>query len=484
MTSRAFDLLASFRLADGRRWIDAAEPPWQVDDARAVCDLAVRRHYWVRARGESKTTDAAGIALALLVTEAPPSARMFAYAAGQAQALVLHEAVAGFVERTAGLDRLVDVTASAVTCRSSGASLTVEPSTGSTAFGRLPWFAHVDELAEWPDAPNHRRLWSAILSSIGKVPGARLLVTTSAGAPGGPAHERWATAESSEHWRTSLVPGPCPWWSPADVEAAREQLLPAEFARLIESRWVAADDTLATEADVDACTGDYSALEPRPGVRYVMGLDVGLRNDATALVIGHAAAEAGGRTVVVDRVLRWTGTRQRPVSLADVEEAVLALWRRYNRALLVFDYHQAAGTVERLAAQGVVCEEYAFSTGSINKLARRLYTCLRDLAITLPADPALRTELVGVRLVETGPGLVRIDHRAGEHDDQAVAVALVAERLLDRTPSGPARFIPAGAIVPRLAGRHAVPGFVRALTPPHRRGSLIDPANYAKPGAR
>ena len=45
----------------------------------------------------------------------------------------------------------------------------------------------------------------------------------------------------------------------------------------------------------------------------------------------------------------------------------------------------------------------------------------------MPAgDAALRDELANVRLRETGPGRVRLDHATGRHDDRAVAIGLAA----------------------------------------------------------
>ena len=83
---------------------------------------------------------------------------------------------------------------------------------------------------------------------------------------------------------------------------------------------------------------------------------------------------------------------------------------------------QAEQLSQRLRAAEVSCSELFFSTSGVNKLARTLYTVLRDRAITLPNDPALLEELSKVRLIEQNvPGLVRLDHRHGEHDDQAVA---------------------------------------------------------------
>ncbi len=37
---------------------------------------------------------------------------------------------------------------------------------------------------------------------------------------------------------------------------------------------------------------------------------------------------------------------------------------------------------------------------------------------------------------ETGPGLVRLDHRSGEHDDPAITVGMLTATLLDRPSFG------------------------------------------------
>jgi len=129
------------------------------------------------------------------------------------------------------------------------------------------------------------------------------------------------------------------------------------------------------------------------------------------------------------------------VSLSDVETAILATWRAYHRPKLVFDPYQAAQLSERLQTAMVRTEEFTFSTAGVNRLARSLYGALRDRAIVLPDDDGLLTELASVRLVETGPGLVRLDHRAGGHDDQAVAVALVLVELTDLAQGGGRPFL-------------------------------------------
>jgi len=432
--STATGLLASMVLDTGRSWGDTALD-WQWQDAAAVLDsdpASPRMHFLLRARGMSKTTDVAAVATALLLAEAPPRSRSFAFAADQEQANVLLDSIVGLAERT-GLSDLVTIQRSSITVKATGASLSIEPSDASSSFGRRPWLTVIDELAEWPDTGNHRRLWGAIISGLGKVPDSRLVVLSSAGSPAHPAFKRWQRAQESQFWRTSVRVGPSPWWSEADVQAATEQLTPTEVARYLRCEWSEPDDALATAADVAACTGDYQVLEPRPGVHYCMSLDIGLVRDSTVLSVGHVEVTSAGRQVVIDRVLRWTGSRLRPVSLSDVESSITAMWRLYHKPKFIYDPFQAAQLSERLKAAGIRAEQFTFTTSSVNKLARTLYSCLRDRSILLPDDDELIAELSNVRLVETGVGMVRLDHVAGAHDDQAVAVSMVAATLLDRS---------------------------------------------------
>jgi len=81
----AVDLLAGLVLEDERRWGEAAEP-WQWDDARSILDPSgPRRHYLTRPRGASKTGDLGGVAIAVLLDQAPPTSRSYGFAADKDQ---------------------------------------------------------------------------------------------------------------------------------------------------------------------------------------------------------------------------------------------------------------------------------------------------------------------------------------------------------------------------------------------------------------
>jgi phage terminase large subunit-like protein len=436
----AFHLLSSLRLEDGREWGEAAEP-FQVADAAAILsDTGPRLHFLTRPRGSSKTSDLAGVAIALLLEVLPNRGRGFCFGADQDQAALLLDAIAGFASRTEGLAGALKIENWRVTANHNGAQLRVMAADAASAWGLKGDLFVVDEFAQWPTTPGPRRLWDAILSAVPKVAGCRLVLLSTSGDPSHPSYKLLNQAKTSDQWRVAETPGPCPWISERALEEQRRLLPGSQYRRLHLNQWVEAEDRLVdAEALRDAVRLD-GPLEPRSGERYVIGLDVGLKHDRTVAAVCHAERIEGdrdrARLVVLDRMLVFSGTRLRPVRLDDVERAVLDASKRYNRAPLRLDPWQSVGLGQRLSRQGIRVTEYPFSAQSVGRLASMLHMLLKDRRLWLPDDEELLDELANVRLKETSPGVLRMDHDPDKHDDRAIALALAAFPLVEREPSG------------------------------------------------
>ncbi len=431
MTVAALDLLGSVVLEDGERWADrAADFQWEC--ARSLLDPSERPFRWEsRPRGGSKTTDLAGILLAAMLTQLPSGARCDAYAGGRDQARLLVDALDGLVQRTPGLASVVEVSDYKATTRS-GVILEVMSADAATAHGRRPAFAVADELCQWPSASNARRLWEVVFSSMAKVPGARLAVITTSGDPSHWSRKVFAAASKSPLWSVGEVPGPLQWIDRVQLEEQRRMLPDSAFARYHLNQWTAAEDRLVRPDDLAACVVLSGPQDPREGHSYVVGLDVGLKNDRTVAAVCHSEPlEDGreGRRAVLDRLEVWQGSRFRPVELGAVEAWLLEASRRYNRASIVADPWQAVGLLQRLRDARVRVEEFTFGAQSVGRLASGLLVALRDRRLALPDDEGLLDELGSVRLRETSPGVLRMDHDSDRHDDRAVALALAVNWL-------------------------------------------------------
>jgi phage terminase large subunit-like protein len=432
-------LLAGLILDDeGTAWGDVAER-FQREDAAAIITATrsadARMHFLTRPRGGSKTTDLAAVLLVVLLTQAPRRSTSHAYARDQDQAGLLLDALRALAERSQ-LGSLLTIGAETVTVKATGARLRVESADAASAFGRVPFFVVCDELAQWPTTRGARTLWEAIVSGLPKRADSRLVVLTSAGDP---AH--WAAgiiekARQSPRWHVSEVPGPLPWISSDDLAEQRDLLPASAFARLHLNIWTASEDRLVSVADLRACVTLDGPLEYDPNHRYVMGLDLGLRNDRTVLTVCHAERqEAGGPRVVLDRLAVLQGTKGREVVLADVEALALQTSRAYGHARIRLDPWQAVGLAQRLRESGVEVEEWAFTAQSVGRLGQSLHLLLRDHRLALPDDAELLDELMTVRLRESAPGVYRLDHDSGHHDDRAVSLGLAALALTERIAS-------------------------------------------------
>ncbi len=442
MASDPLDLLYALTLDNGRRWGELATSV-QRQNAAAVLDVAGPRLSWVEApKGYSKTTDTAALSLVWLACQAPGLAEGFVVASDEEQANRLLGAARGLIARSK-LGGALRVEARRIVHVGSGARVTALASDAPGSEGLLsPWLV-ADEVPRWPNTRSAKAMWTSVFSAQPKWPGgARLLVL---GHAGDPAHWSWRLRErarTSPRWRFVRVPGPTPWLSAEDLGEQRALLLPSEYAQRHQNRWTASEDRLTTREDLAACVSLAGPQEPRSGVRYVVSLDMAYVNDAAVAAIMHAEA---GR-VVLDRIEVWQGSRRRPVREEVVEAWLSQAHREYNRALVRLDPWQTKGLAQRLCAEGVRVDEFTFSAQSVGRLALVLFRVIREHRLALWEDELLLDELSNVELRQTAPGVYRMDHAAGGHDDRAVALALAAEWLEARPVAGESSMVGAGVL--------------------------------------
>jgi phage terminase large subunit-like protein len=433
----AVNLMASLVLESGARWGEVADAVQRADAERVLDpDYPAPYGFVTRARGYDKTGGSAGLGLSIMLTQSTRADRLYYLAADRDQGRLAVDSIEGYVARTPELQGALDVGTYRATARRSGAVLEVVPADAASAFGLRPSFLVVDEVAQWGETGAPRRLFDATTSALAKIPGARCLVVTTAGDPGHWSHGVLEHARADPLWWVHEVPGPPPWADRARLDEQRRRLLPSVFTRLFENVWTSAEDALVADEDLRACVVLDGPLEPRRGVRYRVGVDIGLRRDATAVAVGHAEGVGPEHRVVLDRMVRLVPRRGVEVALSDVEEAVLEVSRAYNGAAVSLDPWQGIGSAQRLRTRQVNVEEFAFTATSVGRLAAVLHQLLRDRKLALYPDRELLAELGRVRLRESSPGVVRMDHTASGHDDQAIALALMALPLVQRSSAG------------------------------------------------
>ncbi|MGD0748146.1 MAG: terminase large subunit [Acidimicrobiales bacterium] len=438
---------------EGGIW-GASAAPWQLRDARAVLAPTSPQFTWIgRPRGGRKTCDGAAIAVTLHLTAAPAGARSYVVAADSDQAGLVIDSIRAFVLGAPALKSRLRIEARRVLFLDARgepvSSVEVLSSDEASSWGLRPFVVIADELSVWPSSA--KGLWVSVVSSLLKVARARLIVLTSAGDPAHWSAGVLAHARDSEQWQVLETPGPLPWLSETQLAEQKALLTDSQYARLHENRWVEGEDRLVSIENLNAAVTLDGPQEPRPGVRYRIGIDLGLSHDKTAVACAHAVTDPGtdppSRRIVLDRLLVFEGTKAHPVRISDVESAVLSLWRAYNRAKVRADPWQAVGMIQRLRARGCAVEEWSYTAGRYGQMASVLYALLRDGRIDLYPDDGLLDELRNVRLEETVPGQLRIQHDVGRHDDRCVAIGMAVVPLVQRG-SGLVTFDVAEGMIP------------------------------------
>ena len=123
------------------------------------------------------------------------------------------------------------------------------------------------------------------------------------------------------------------WWHSSDngspritaafLERQRRLLMPMQFAREHENRWVDQVDSFVSQGEVDAAMGTGWTEQTRgTGAPAVLAVDIGAVHDPAVIGAGHRGAD--GR-IYIDRLVTLQGSRETPVQMAAVEQGILTL---------------------------------------------------------------------------------------------------------------------------------------------------------------
>lgn len=450
MSERALDLMWALRVESGEKWGDVAAP-FQMEDAEAIfSDEGPALHFLTRPRGGSKSTDLAAVMLAWLAVDAPPLSNGHVVASNTDQAAIVIDAAAAFVARTPELDGVIHVENERLIAEN-GAWVRVLPQSASGSWGLRD--AHLlicDEFCQWDETRGAKRVWTAMRSTVQKVPGCRLILLSSSGEPSHWSHPIFERAQKSPAWHVNEVRGPVPWHRPEDIEALRQELLPSEFDRLVLNIWSESEDRAISPEDFDRAKQQWWASGAAPaglkggGVRirerygdtsYIVTVDIGIKNDATVIAVSHTEPidptdPRSASRLVVDHMDRWQGSKRHHVQIDAVTSRIVALSQEFNSAKVYVDPYQFVGGVQKLNRMGVRAEEWPFTASSVGQLATALVQAFHNGQIHVADYTTLETELLTVKLRESTPGVTRLFHDRDKHDDQAVVIGMAAHLLL------------------------------------------------------
>lgn len=273
-----------------------------------------------------------------------------------------------------------------------------------------------------------------LMDNSAKVPHGIVIIATNAGHIDSWQHRWRQTAETSPRWYFSKVEKPAPWLDPAEIEEARRRNSANRFARLWEGQWVHESSDCLSSTDINAAIrADVPMTGAAPGWLFVAGLDIGLSQDATALVVIGKKSER----YRLAYCRRWLPTKAKRVDLAEVEKEILEVHRRFKLRLLGFDPFQAEYLTSRLKKAKLSVEAVPFTGVRCTSMATMVLDCFASGSIDLYQQPDLLADLRRLRIVEKSYGM-KLESPRGPtgHGDLATALAIA---LLVGKESAPMR---------------------------------------------
>jgi hypothetical protein len=174
--------------------------------------------------------------------------------------------------------------------------------------------------------------------------------------------------------------------------------------------------------NIDECIAGDLMTDPIPGGYYIAGLDIGISNDATVMVVMDGSSRA-----VVDHYsfnsMTWPDQKGRIQRIADHWglEAICPDASSLGKGL-VQDLVEMGLPIVPNDGQGNA--GVAFVGSRRGEYLSRLAVALERGTIQFPAIPSLLRQLRMFQHVVTSTGMVRVQAPSGEHDDEVFALAL------------------------------------------------------------
>lgn len=168
--------------------------------------------------------------------------------------------------------------------------------------------------------------------------------------------------------------------------------------------------------NIQNCIAGDLHTEPIPGGRYVGGLDLGRKRDASVLHV----LDAVERKVVFHH--SWDEGESWPLQ----REAVIRMTAEWELERLVVDASTLGGDIftSELIEAGLPIEPFQITWTSRTPLLESLAVSLERETIHFPPIPVLLRQLRGFQHRKTYSGNVKLEAPPGEHDDEVFALAL------------------------------------------------------------
>ncbi len=336
------------------------------------------------------------------------------------QAKIVHRYIAGYFREVPLLHPLVQRETDDGLELANNVEVVVATNSYRSVRGRSIAVAILDEAAFWrsdESASPDVETYSAILPAMVTLPGAILVLITTAYRRAGLAYQKWHQHFGKPSDDVLVVYGPSTAFNPSlpqsVIDAALERDAEAAGAEWL-SQWRSdLSDFLDRELIDGAVDPSVVVRPPQPSLPYTAFADPsGGRGDSFTLAIAHAQGNAA--------LLDCLYERRAPFDPSVVVAEIAALLRDYGLAEVTGDKYAAQWVVEAFAKEGIGYRQSERDRSALYLDALPLFTAGR---VRLLDNARLVNQLASLERRTSRNGKDRVNHPPGGADDVANAAA-------------------------------------------------------------
>jgi hypothetical protein len=347
-------------------------------------------------------------------------ASILCLAVNRAQAKIVRGYIGGYFTANALLAPLVARESDDGLELRNDVEILIETNSFRSIRGKTIACAVFDEAAFWRDedsANPDTEVYSAVLPGLTTLPGAILVVITSAYRRAGLAYAKWHAHYGKDDDDVLVVYGPSTAFNPTIPQSIVDQAL-ARDPEAASAEWLSQwrsdlSDFLDRELVAAAVDPGVTVRPPRPSLRYFAFADPsGGRGDSFTAAIAHVDPE--DNTVILDCIYE----RRAPFDPSSVTAEIAALLRQYGVTEATGDRYAAQWVTEAFARCGVSYGHSSRDRSQIYLDALPIFTSGRARLLD---HERLVHQLTGLERRTSRLGKDVVDHGPAGHDDIANA---------------------------------------------------------------
>ncbi len=197
---------------------------------------------------------------------------------------------------------------------------------------------------------------------------------------------------------------------------------PNLFKRLHKNLWVSEEDSFITDQEFRACINYKLKRRPKIKIPIWVGLDVGYRNDYTAIC---GVGKINNKIFSVDHKV-YIPLPQEELQFDDVKRYLIELSEIYDIQSLLFDPYQAISLAQDLRKENINMVELPQTQGNCIAFSQCLFNLIKSQGINFYGSEEIRLSLINCKVIYSSRGWRIVKKTGTKKIDLAIALAMAS----------------------------------------------------------